>query len=125
MKTFEYTCKATLGLHARPSAILALECNAMKSSVTVESNGKTANGTNALELIALRAGKGDVLKITVDGEGDTEQADYEKLQDVFAHIITEDNNLNIMNVAFFGTKDYDKIYFDELSKDLGDGAYNA
>lgn len=125
MKTFEYTCKATLGLHARPSAILALECNAMKSSVTVESNGKTANGTNALELIALRAGKGDVLKITVDGEGDTEQADYDKLQDVFAHIIPEDNNLNIMNVAFFGTKDYDKIYFDELSKDLGDGAYNA
>ena len=26
MKTFEYTCKATLGLHARPSAILATEC---------------------------------------------------------------------------------------------------
>ncbi len=123
MKTFDYTCKATLGLHARPSAILALECNAMKSAVTVEKGGKKANGTNALQLIALRASKGEVLHISV--EGPTEQEDYDRLQEVFAHIIPVDNNLDVLKVAFFGTKDYDRIYFDELSDDKGDGAYNC
>lgn len=123
MRTFDYTCKATLGLHARPSAILALECNALKSTVTVEANGRTASGTDALQLIALRANLGDVLHITVDGE--TEDADYDRLQEVFADIIPTDNNLNVLKVAFFGTKSYDKIYFDELAKDKGDGAYNC
>ena len=55
MKTFQYTCKATLGLHARPAAILATECTGLKSTVTIESNGMSASGTDVLAIIALLA----------------------------------------------------------------------
>ena len=44
---------------------------------------------------------------------------------VFAHIIPTDNNLNVLKVAFYGTKSYDKIFFEELAKDKGEGAYNC
>lgn len=126
MKSFEYTCKATLGLHARPAAILAVQCTALKSAVTISANGKTASGNNVLDLIALRAGKGTPLTITVEADSpETEERDLQHLKEVFADIIPTDNNLDILKVAFYGTKDYDRIFFSELAKDIGDGAYNA
>lgn len=125
MKSFKYTCKATLGLHARPAAILATECTGLKSIVTIESNGMSASGTDVLAIIALRAKKGDVLNITVDGTPKDEEKDYARLQEVFADIIPTDNNLDVLKVAFYGTKSYDKIFFEELAKDKGEGAYNC
>lgn len=125
MKSFKYTCKATLGLHARPAAILATECTGLKSIVTIESNGMSASGTDVLAIIALRAKKGDVLNITVDGTPEDEEKDYARLQEVFADIIPTDNNLDVLKVAFYGTKSYDKIFFEELAKDKGEGAYNC
>ena len=126
MESFEYTCKATLGLHARPAAILAVQCTALKSAVTISANGKTASGNNVLDLIALRAGKGTPLTITVEADSpETEERDLQHLKEVFADIIPTDNNLDILKVAFYGTKDYDRIFFSELAKDIGDGAYNA
>ena len=125
MKTFQYTCKATLGLHARPAAILATECTGLKSTVTIESNGMSASGTDVLAIIALRAKKGDVLNIKLEGTPEEEEHDYARLQEVFAHIIPTDNNLNVLKVAFYGTKSYDKIFFEELAKDKGEGAYNC
>ena len=123
MKVFDYTCKATLGLHARPAAILATECTAFRSTVTIHCEDRQASGTDVLQIIALRASKGKDLHITIDGE-DEEQA-LARLEEVFAHIIPEDNNLDILKVAFYGTKEYDKIFFDELSQDKGEGAYNV
>ena len=125
MKAFQYTCKATLGLHARPAAILATECTSLKSAVTIESNGMSASGTDVLAIIALRAKKGDVLNIKIEGTPEEEEHDYARLQEVFAHIIPTDNNLNVLKVAFYGTKSYDKIFFEELAKDKGEGAYNC
>ena len=125
MKMFQYTCKATLGLHARPAAILATECTGLKSTVTIESNGMSASGTDVLAIIALRAKKGDVLNIKLEGTPEEEEHDYARLQEVFAHIIPTDNNLNVLKVAFYGTKSYDKIFFEELAKDKGEGAYNC
>ena len=125
MKAFQYTCKATLGLHARPAAILATECTGLKSAVTIESNGMSASGTDVLAIIALRAKKGDVLNIKIEGTPEEEEHDYARLQEVFAHIIPTDNNLNVLKVAFYGTKSYDKIFFEELAKDKGEGAYNC
>lgn len=125
MKSFKYTCKATLGLHARPAAILATECTGLKSSITVEANGKSASGTDVIAIIALRAQKGDELTIKIEGTPAEEEHDYKRLQDVFADIIPVDNNLDILKVAFFGTKSYDRIYFDELAEDKGEGAYNC
>ena len=125
MRAFQYTCKATLGLHARPAAILATECTSLKSTVTIESNGMSASGTDVLAIIALRAKKGDVLNIKIEGTPEEEEHDYARLQEVFAHIIPTDNNLNVLKVAFYGTKSYDKIFFEELAKDKGEGAYNC
>lgn len=31
----------------------------------------------------------------------------------------------MLKVAFYGTKSYDKIFFEELAKDKGEGAYNC
>lgn len=66
MKAFQYTCKATLGLHARSCRHLATECTGLKSAVTIESNGMSASGTDVLAIIALRAKKGDVLNIKIE-----------------------------------------------------------
>lgn len=123
MESFEYTCKATLGLHARPSAILATECTKLKSTVTIAANGKVAQGNDVLALVALRAGLGD--KLVISAEGPTEEQDIARLKEVFSDIIPIDKNLDVLKVAFYGTKEYDRIYFDELAKDIGEGAYNV
>lgn len=123
MKSFRYTCKATLGLHARPSAILATECTKLKSAVTVTNKGHTAPGNDVLALVALRASKGE--ELLIQAEGETEEEDIARLKEVFAHIIPIDKNLDVLKVAFYGTKDYDRIYFEELAKDVGEGAYNV
>ena len=85
MESFEYTCKATLGLHARPSAILATECTKLKSTVTIAANGKVAQGNDVLALVALRAGLGD--KLVISAEGPTEELDIARVYEVFSDII--------------------------------------
>ena len=30
-----------------------------------------------------------------------------------------------MKIAFFGTKDYDRLWFEPLTKDKGEGTYNS
>ena len=73
MKEIVYQVTNSMGVHARPCAVLAQCCVNFKSIVTVTSNGKTADGRNVLELLSLRAKKGDTLILQLNGE-DEEQA---------------------------------------------------
>ena len=123
MKTFEYHVKNALGIHARPAALIAQACTEFKSSVTLEANGETAGGSNVLQILKLQAVKGTLLKFTV--EGPDEEAAAAKLQEVLTEIAPKDRKVSVLKVAFFGTKDYDRLFFSELSKDKGEGTYNT
>ena len=123
MKTIDYEVKNPLGIHARPAAILAQACTNFKSAVTIECNGETASGNNVLQILALHAAKGCVLKVTIDGED--EEACSEKILEALNEIQPKDKANKILKVAFFGTKEYDRLFFSELSKDKGEGTYNV
>ena len=123
MKSFEYSVKNPLGIHARPAALLAQACTGIKSNVTLEYDGKTASGKNVLQILALQAKKGSVLNITA--EGPDEDKAIEIIQGVLSDISPKDKSSDILRVAFYGTKDYDRLFFSELSKDKGEGTYNV
>ena len=72
MKDLQYTVKNSLGIHARPAALLAQACTNFKSAVMIECNGNVASGNNVLQILALHAAKGSVLNITADGPDEEE-----------------------------------------------------
>ena len=123
MKKFTYVVSNPRGVHARPCALLAQCCTNFKSMVTVSTDEKTASARNVLELMALGAVKGDVLTFQIEGED--EEKTLEAIQEVLNKSFNEKKNSGILKVAFFGTKDYDRIFFSELEKDKGEGAYNV
>lgn len=123
MKEFTYTVNNTLGVHARPAALLA-QCSVnFKSTVTYYCNEKKADGSNVLQILALKVKKGDVLKIAIEGE-DEEEA-YAAISELLNKDFDEKKPTKILRIAFFGTKDYDRTFFSELVKDKGEGTYNS
>lgn len=123
MKEITYVVSNQLGIHARPCALLAQCCVNFKSSIAVSANGKTASGGNVLELLSLQARKDDVLTIRIEGE-DEEKA-YAAINLVLEKEFNEKRTAPILKIAFFGTKDYDRIFFSELTKVKGEGTYNS
>ena len=123
MKVINYEVKNPLGIHARPAAILAQACTNFKAAVTIECNGETASGNNVLQILALHAAKGSTLKITIDGED--ADACAEKVLAALDEIQPKDKATKALKIAFFGTKEYDRLFFSELSKDKGEGTYNV
>ncbi|MBQ1522957.1 MAG: HPr family phosphocarrier protein [Erysipelotrichaceae bacterium] len=121
----EYRCivENPMGLHARPAALLAQLCVNSKCAVTIKCNGKEANGNNVLQILALRAKKGDLIQFSIDGP--TENEELENIKNILSHEVIEENILPILKIAFFGTKDYDRTFFTELAKDVGPGTYNC
>ena len=123
MKEIKYVVSNPNGVHARPCALLAQCCMNFKSQITVSVEEETASDQNVLELMALHAKKGDTLEIRIEGT-DEEQA-YVAVQQVLAHSFNEKRAGQILKIAFFGTKDYDRIFLSELSRDKGEGTYNC
>ena len=123
MKVINYEVKNPLGIHARPAAILAQACTNFKAAVTIECNGETASGNNVMQILALHAAKGSTLKITIDGED--ADACAEKVLAALDEIQPKDKATKVLKIAFFGTKEYDRLFFSELSKDKGEGTYNV
>ena len=117
MKNLQYTVKNPLGIHARPAALLAQACTNFKSAVMIECNGNAASGNNVLQILSLHAAKGSTLNITADGPDEEET--IAKIQEVLADRSTKEKKNEVLKVAFFGTKDYDRMFFGELSRDKG------
>lgn len=105
------------------TAMLAQACTNFKSAVVIEGNGEEAKGNDVLSILSLHAAKGTTLKLTITGE-DEEEA-MSKIQEVLKEVEPKDKPASILKVAFYGTKDYDRIFFSELSKDKGEGTYNV
>ncbi len=123
MKTLKYEVSNALGIHARPATLIAQACTNFKSSVTIECNGASASGNNVLEILALHATKGSLLDISV--EGIDEDAALASVEEALRNLDATNKTQKVLKVAFFGTKDYDRIFFSELSRDKGEGTYNV
>ena len=69
MKTFAYTIKDEIGIHARPAGTLVKLIKGFSSTVTIEKEGKPAiNGSALMKLMGLGVKCGDTVKFTVEGE---------------------------------------------------------
>ena len=123
MKTIHYTVTNPTGIHARPAAFLAQTCVDLSSQITIRCGDKTANGNNVLQILALHARQGSELEITANG-GD-EEGSLDKILQVFRERLKQYRDVGVLKIAFFGTKDYDRLFFGELARDKGEGAYNC
>lgn len=123
MKNISCTVTNALGVHARPAAMLAQCCSKYQSLVTVTSGENTADGKNVLELLRLRAKKGDTLEFAVEGRDEADAA--EAISAVLAKEFNDSKSAGLLKIAFFGAKSYDRTFFSELIKDKGPGTYNA
>ncbi|MBR3264922.1 MAG: HPr family phosphocarrier protein [Erysipelotrichaceae bacterium] len=123
MKTFQCVVENPIGIHARPAALIAQLCVTLRSQVTIKCKDKTAAGNDVLQILALRAKKADLLEISV--EGANEEEDAEKLRKVVCTDCVEVNETSILKLAFFNTKDYDRIFFSKLADETGPGTYNT
>lgn len=123
MKEIKYVVSNPLGVHARPCALLAQCCVNYKSTVLVKSDDKEADGRNVLNLLSLQIKYGDTMIITIEGEDENEA--YEDVLNVIEKEFNERKESKVLRIAFFGTKDYDRTFFSELTKDKGHGTYNS
>ena len=67
MKTFEYTIKDELGIHARPAGLLVKEAKKFESECTITKDGKTKKLTQLMMLMSLGVKQGDTVIVSVDG----------------------------------------------------------
>ena len=81
MKTFEYTIKDELGIHARPAGLLVKEAKKSESEGTITKDGKTKKLTQLMMLMSLGVKQGET--VTVTAEGADEDAAIAGLKEFF------------------------------------------
>lgn len=67
MKTFEYTIKDELGIHARPAGLLVKEPKKYESECTITKDGKTKKLTQLMMLMSLGVKQGETVTVTAEG----------------------------------------------------------
>ena len=123
MKSFDHVVTNPLGIHARHASRIAQVCIGYKSEVTLSVDGAEANGANVLSILRLEAIKGSTLH--VEAAGPDEDEALQAVRAVLEEEQPKGKKADILKIAFFGTKSYDRIFFSELAKDRGVGAYNV
>ena len=78
MKSFSYTVKDELGIHARPAGMLVKEVKNFKSKVTLE---KVIDAARLMAVMSMGVKKDQTVTITV--EGTDEDAAYDALKSFF------------------------------------------
>lgn len=81
MKSFNYTIKDKVGIHARPAGLLAKEAKNYKSEITVKKDGKSVNAERLMQLMGMGIKCGDTVTVTVSGED--EEAAVEAMEKFF------------------------------------------
>ena len=81
MKTFEYTIKDELGIHARPAGLLVKEAKKYESECTITKDGKTKKLTQLMMLMSLGVKQGET--VTGTAEGADEDAAIAGLKEFF------------------------------------------
>ena len=67
MKTFSYTIKDEIGIHARPAGLLAKKAKEFQSTITIEKGGKSASAAKLMMIMGLGVKCGDTVTVTVEG----------------------------------------------------------
>ncbi len=67
MKSFEYTIKDEVGIHARPAGLLVKEAKKYQSTINIVKNGKAAGAAKLMALMGLGVKCGDTVQVTVEG----------------------------------------------------------
>ncbi len=67
MKTFNYTIKDELGIHARPAGVLAKTAKSLDSQITITKGEKSAIATKLMAVMGMGIKCGDTVTVTVDG----------------------------------------------------------
>lgn len=81
MKSFEYVVKDELGIHARPAGLLVKEAKKFTSKIVLSKDGKTAEATKLMAVMALGVKQNHT--VTVTAEGDDEEAAIAAMQKFF------------------------------------------
>ena len=81
MKTFDYTIKDAMGIHARPAGLLVKEAKKYESECTITKDGKTKKLTQLMMLMSLGVKQGET--VTVTAEGADEDAAIADLKEFF------------------------------------------
>jgi phosphocarrier protein len=74
MKTFNYTIKDQVGIHARPAGQLVKLCKSFKSRITITKGDKTVSATQLMKLMGMGIKQNDVVTFTVNGPDEAEAA---------------------------------------------------
>lgn len=124
MKELSYVIALPNGLHARPAAKVAQIASSVKCQVTIEKGGKSVSAKNVLSLLSLGIKEGETINVKIEGEDECEAA--RQLEEFLnSHPVEKLKNNQVFRIAFFGTKDYDRVFFSELSHPKGDDTYNS
>lgn len=81
MRSFHYTIKDQIGIHARPAGILVKEAKQFESAITIEKGGKKADAKKLLLLMGLGVKCGE--EVTVEADGIDEDAACAALEAFF------------------------------------------
>ena len=81
MKTFTYTVKDELGIHARPAGMLVKEAKKYESTVMIVKGDRKADARKLMMLMSLGVKCGE--EITVEAEGPDEDAAAAGLEKFF------------------------------------------
>lgn len=81
MKTFTYTIKDEVGIHARPAGLLVKKTKEFDSTITIEKGGKSVNASKLMALMGLGVKCGDT--VTVKAEGSDEDNAVSAMEEFF------------------------------------------
>lgn len=75
MKSFTYTIKDKVGIHARPAGLLSKLAKEFESETVIEKDSKKVSAKKLMMLMGLGVKCGDEITVTVSGEDEEEAFD--------------------------------------------------
>ena len=80
MKTFDYTIKDAMGIHARPAGLLVKEAAKYESKVSLTKDGKTVDAARLMAVMSLGVKQGQTVTVTVEGaDEESNEADAQSV----------------------------------------------
>ena len=68
MRSFMYTIKAPVGMHARHAGLLVKQASQYRSTITLSLGERSADAKRILALMGLGVKQGDLVRMTIEGE---------------------------------------------------------
>ena len=75
MKSFSYTVKDELGIHARPAGMLVKEVKNFQSKVTLEKDGKSVDASRLMAVMGMGVKKDQTVTVTVESDDEDAACD--------------------------------------------------